>query len=231
MNPETISVLVGAVLVVTGAVGGGIELRELKIPPVKTPTRIIAFVAGIFFVLLGVGLKMEEKTAVAQTASVAPAPIPNEDAVPVSAPNRADDVRWLHSQLKSAILKASSTEAAARAHHDATILRIVYAGDALEKVAQEIETLAGQGLIADSRLHAQEGWEFHVSPDHQRAEVTLIETWSSRYRRLSDGECAAETQPVRVPQIVSLRRAGESWIVRDFNGTPEEPSLQPCTMQ
>ncbi len=55
MTAEVFSFLLGGLLIVTGILGGGFEVKELKIPTVRWPTRLIAVLGGIFFI----GLAME----------------------------------------------------------------------------------------------------------------------------------------------------------------------------
>ena len=56
MKLETISFLFGAILLLVGILGGGFEVRELKIPKVSWVPRLLSAVAGFFFVMMGIGL-------------------------------------------------------------------------------------------------------------------------------------------------------------------------------
>lgn len=53
MTLATMSFILGAILLLAGIVGGGIEVKELKIPTISGTTRIGATVAGLGFVILG----------------------------------------------------------------------------------------------------------------------------------------------------------------------------------
>lgn len=50
MNPQTIFTILGAILLLVGVIGG-FELKELKIPKVKWPFRVISFLLGIILLL------------------------------------------------------------------------------------------------------------------------------------------------------------------------------------
>lgn len=50
MSIETISFLLGAGLIVVAVIGGGIEIRELKIPPIGTAARAASLLFGVVFV-------------------------------------------------------------------------------------------------------------------------------------------------------------------------------------
>jgi hypothetical protein len=49
----------GAMLLLIGILGGGLELRELKIPQVGRAARLLAAVFGLVFILAGTGMKSE----------------------------------------------------------------------------------------------------------------------------------------------------------------------------
>ena len=56
MTLETISFIVGGFLVIVGILGGGLEIKEIKIPKVGLSVRLIAIVFGLAFI--GLGIKM-----------------------------------------------------------------------------------------------------------------------------------------------------------------------------
>lgn len=55
MSIEIVSFAVGSVLVLIGILGGGFEVKEIKIPKVGMGVRIVALLAGGLFVCLGIG--------------------------------------------------------------------------------------------------------------------------------------------------------------------------------
>jgi hypothetical protein len=55
MKIELLSYIFGIVLVFVAIVGGGFELRELKVPKVGRAARIVSGVTGVLFLLLGIG--------------------------------------------------------------------------------------------------------------------------------------------------------------------------------
>ena len=55
MTSQTMSFIFGAILVAIGILGGGFEVKELKVPHVTFGVRIIAGIAGLIFVGLGSG--------------------------------------------------------------------------------------------------------------------------------------------------------------------------------
>ena len=49
---EELAFLLGGLLVLIGLLGGGLEIRELKIPPVSNTSRLLAFIVGIAFTFM-----------------------------------------------------------------------------------------------------------------------------------------------------------------------------------
>jgi hypothetical protein len=55
MNIAVLAFGLGALLLLVGILGGGFEIKELKIPKVGWPPRLVALVAGGCFIVLGIG--------------------------------------------------------------------------------------------------------------------------------------------------------------------------------
>ena len=222
MNSETILLIVGAVLIVTGVIGGGIEVKELKIPQVKVPTRVLAIVVGIVFLGMGLESKFEN-----ESASNISTPGPT---IGASEPQRlGNETEWLHSQLRNAVYKASEAEIRANRENNPVLLRDAMAGEALLRGTQEIEIARREGYVQDSQLIRQEGWEFDLSPDQQTADVRLTETWRTRIRDAA-GRCVGEISNHAVPQTISLRRTGAVWTVVNIMTMGDVPPPQPCSV-
>lgn len=56
MTIEVISFIIGGILIGTAIVGGGFEIKEIKMPRVGAGVRIVSLVAGSGFVLLAMGI-------------------------------------------------------------------------------------------------------------------------------------------------------------------------------
>jgi len=62
MEIKTIAFVFGVILLATGILGGGFQLKELNVPKVSWLPRFFATVVGTFFILLGVGLDSPSTT-------------------------------------------------------------------------------------------------------------------------------------------------------------------------
>jgi hypothetical protein len=69
MNPELLLFGVGCLLLVTGLLGGGFELRELKVPQVGRVARVLATVFGGACIVLGLGMTSVEADRGEHTAN------------------------------------------------------------------------------------------------------------------------------------------------------------------
>jgi hypothetical protein len=56
MTLEAVSFAIGGVLIATAIVGGGFEIKEIKMPKVGAGPRFFSLVVGAFFVLIGIGV-------------------------------------------------------------------------------------------------------------------------------------------------------------------------------
>ena len=62
MNPQVISLAFGGLLVLISILGGGFELKELKVPKVGVGVRVLAAIVGIVFICLGFSGTQSEAT-------------------------------------------------------------------------------------------------------------------------------------------------------------------------
>jgi hypothetical protein len=93
MTLEAVSFVIGGILIVTAIVGGGFEIKEIKMPKVGAVPRFFSLVVGAFFVLIGIGVwEVDRQALMTQQVPVnsfAPAtgaapqePAPRESAAP-----------------------------------------------------------------------------------------------------------------------------------------------------
>jgi hypothetical protein len=64
MSIDVISFILGGALVAVGLLGGGIEVRELKIPPVGRTTRVLSFLGGLAFVGFAIFMSLRSRNGV-----------------------------------------------------------------------------------------------------------------------------------------------------------------------
>ncbi len=64
MSINIVAFIFGCILILIGIIGGGFELKELKIPKVGSFTRVIAILGGAFFISMGIGFLDQERKQV-----------------------------------------------------------------------------------------------------------------------------------------------------------------------
>jgi hypothetical protein len=60
MSIEAMSFILGGLLVAVGLLGGGIEIRELKVPAISQISRVLSFIVGIVFIGLTLFLTSQQ---------------------------------------------------------------------------------------------------------------------------------------------------------------------------
>lgn len=63
MSAETVMLILGGLLVLTGILGGGFEVKEIKIPRIGIGSRVLAAAAGIVFLTWGAGMASSPHSA------------------------------------------------------------------------------------------------------------------------------------------------------------------------
>lgn len=53
LTPSVIALIFGCILILVGLTGGGLEVKELKVPKIDLYPRIFAIIVGIVFIFLG----------------------------------------------------------------------------------------------------------------------------------------------------------------------------------
>jgi hypothetical protein len=82
MSIDTMAFILGGLLVAVALLGGGLEVRELKIPSVGRISRLLCFIVGAVFIGLAVFLNPHEKEtdpSADNTTSVVPQPVKVKD--------------------------------------------------------------------------------------------------------------------------------------------------------
>ena len=70
MSAGILLLVLGSLLLVVGIIGGGFEVKELKIPRVGTGSRILAGMVGALLIVIGVGINDPNSS---NSASASPA--------------------------------------------------------------------------------------------------------------------------------------------------------------
>lgn len=75
MSIEIVSFVFGGILLFVGVVGGGFELKELKVPKVGMGVRVVSAIVGFLFVCLGFGTNSNSASKPSVPDPVTPPPV------------------------------------------------------------------------------------------------------------------------------------------------------------
>jgi hypothetical protein len=174
---------VGALLLLLVLGGGNRLLVARKAKPVETPTGTPA------------------------NPTAAPPFIASPSAPPMD-PAPADEA-----SLKTAIRLADAAEIQALSTLDPAPLSQAYTGEALRSELKKLLELKAKGLYVQAHLDNQEVQSIQVSPDASRADVKVIETWSTTFYSTATRQVTQSKTGLSEPQIISLVRSNGNWLV------------------
>jgi hypothetical protein len=227
---EDALIIVGAALLLVGILGGGFELKELKVPTVSKLVRFTSLIAGFALTIMGYHLRElpgpQGSASPAGTADPTPRqPVPGDTSEVPKETTREPVPSDPKADIIAAIRTADNIEAQAMAFLDTSILARAYTGEALRNEVNEVERLMSNGVYRVSELKDQQVGT--IQTDASSAEVELTETWSSVYYWIENRECAWQEPSHPMPQTMRLQRQENGWMVSSIlfdikASTPEQ---------
>ncbi len=253
MSAEVWLLLIGALFVGVGVLGGGIEIKEIRIPKVGMLPRLGALFIGFIFIGMSLTTPMIKTSAppvtpnvnqpatatslvsnVASTTTMATStPSPTSTAIQSAlshtvtkspAGNNTPD----HDAILAAIQSANNAEIAALRDLDPSYLQVTFTGQALTNRLQQLEFLKQNGLYQIARLHRVHQGSITVSPDGQYAQVERVEVWSSGLYLSSTRQCQFVFPEHQVPQTIHLVYRNNKWLVSGFDFHSSAPNPVSC---
>ena len=131
----------------------------------------------------------------------------------------------VRAELANVLFAANNALIQAYRALDPGVLQPFYTGSLLQEHQQKIAMLAKQQLFAVNTLHDQRMEAVSVSRDGQRAEVRVIESWSSNFHNaaMSGQPCVSHFHQRPVSATVFLQRAGNGWL--GYEAKPDDASI------
>ena len=193
---------------------------------------IVAVGALVFFLVVLGFLAASNQNTNGGEEQTQPTPISRSDdtARPVSIAAPTPDLVAIHKpRLISAIRQADNAEIYAYHTLDPAPLYKVVTGEALRSYLTRIESLQSQGIFEVSHLENQQFQSFNVTPDGLRAEVRVIETWSSTVHLISTRQCYGQFPSHQFPQTIFLELKDDVWVVDTVtHDGVTSPEMVPC---
>jgi hypothetical protein len=219
-SEQQLLLLFALILLAAWAMGGGFEVRGVKVPQISTTSRFLsAFTGGglllIWLVMwsssLESGIVPEFDDDTVSTPTAVSTPVPTGTAPNVS----GTEVRVA---LERAIETASNRTELAYQTGDFSYLDGYFRDAALDEMIETLEFLENEGLYREVLRQESEFDDFWVSADGAIAEVNLIHTFTEQYFSLWLEGCAFYLDAEDVRQTVTLneKRPGvdeADWVI------------------
>lgn len=219
---NTMLILIGSLLLLIGAIGGGFEVRELRIPRVGVLPRLITGVCGLLFVTMGVVIGWTDSDPLPrpttdvqvvrpevqppQPLAALPAPRFVEDRLDVPPASVPDLSPSQLDAITAAIVAADIAEAQALWYGDPAYLDGWYAGDALAVEQAGVARAVEDGLATLNRLDTDRSYIHEAKIlDGGIIAVSLCEYWSSQTYERSTGELLQTTEDELLPQTINFQ--------------------------
>jgi hypothetical protein len=211
ITTETSAFMFGALLVLIALIGGGLKLRELTIPPIGHRWRILVGLFGFAFILYSL---IHSYLFSSQT-------LPQYEA----------DLESVHSPaIKSVLGRAAVAEQSALKNFDTSTLHKIFKGEALELALERIKAHQDSNITTKSAFHDQDIQTIYVTGNPLRAEVHMVETWSSISYNSTTGECVSRIPKSAIQQVVYLEHTASGWMIDTINPDfSSMPNPQPCS--
>ena len=129
-------------------------------------------------------------------------------------PGQADVSPELESQISEFLTQAIELEIEAYQQGDASIASSIMAGDVLDNLSANIDSLNQQGLVSISEIDYYESCinDIRVISDAD-IEVDTCEVWTTNNYRRSDGELIQSDGPALLPPTLTIQQLDGGWFI------------------
>jgi hypothetical protein len=219
-SEQQLLLLFALVLLAAWAMGGGFEVKGIKVPQISTTSRFLSAITGGGLLLIwlviwasslesGIVPDLDDDTVSAQTEVSTPGPT----ATPPD--TSGTEVRVA---LERAIETASNRAELAYQTGNLSYLDGYFRDAALDEMIDAVELLEAEGLDREVLRQDSEFENFSVSTDGAVAEVNLIHTFTEQYYSLWFDGCAfyLDVEDVRQKVTLNKKRAGvdeADWVI------------------
>ena len=156
MQTHTILIILGAVLLLAGVMGGGLTLKEMKLPSLDKSSRVLAGIVGAAFI--GAGIYLESLEGEARV------PLPPGPASPIAEAPRMDAKADAEADAAVKAKPRAEEEAAARARAEQ---------DAKAKAKAEQDAKAKAKAEQDAKAKAKAEQDAKASADEEARKAEL----------------------------------------------------------
>lgn len=217
-SPGLIILLLGSFLLLAAIIGGGLEIKEIKIPKIEKTPRILTALMGIM--LMACGGLVGVVSFISQTPSqtpLAPTAIygnyaPNTEYIvinKVQLPQEADVPDDVKEAAATLIVSADKAEILANYYQDASYLNSYYAGYALQQMQQNIENIKQSGYIELDDLNVESSYYVNMNFSNNVLTIDECEYWKTYFYDPTTGNLVYESEWTLVPQTINIELVGD----------------------
>jgi hypothetical protein len=220
-GPSLVILLLGCFLLLAAIVGGGLEIKELKIPKIEKTPRLLTALLGLSLMACGGFAGMISFMSPLLFAPAQMVPVPTEitaNYAPDTQYIAVDNVRFvqdsgLSAEIKNAaatmIVQADKAEILANYYQDASYLQPYYAGYALQQMQQNIDYIRQSGYIQLDDLDLQNSYYVNMQMNNSVLTIDECEYWKTYWYDPATGNLVNETEWTLVPQTISIELVGD----------------------
>jgi hypothetical protein len=220
-GPSLVILVLGIFLLLIAIVGGGLEIKEIKIPKIERTPRVLTALLGGMLMVCGASVGaisfMSSFLSSSPEAMSAPTQIsgnytPNIQYIEANKiqlpaePGISEDVQ---KEVAALIVDADKAEILANFYQNDAYLTSYYAGYALQQMQQNIEMIRQSGYIELDDLDLGSSYYVKMYLNNNVLLIDECEYWKTYLYDPSTGELLNETEWTIVPQTISIELIGD----------------------
>jgi hypothetical protein len=133
-------------------------------------------------------------------------------------PEQSDVPADLENQVSEFLTRAIELQMEAYRNGDASIASSIMSGPVFEGLADDINSLNQQGLVAISEIDYYKSYINDIRVvNNARIEVDTCEVWTTNTYRLSDSQLVDSTGPDLLPQTITIEQLNGNWFITNVN--------------
>jgi hypothetical protein len=220
-GPSLVILVLGIFLLLVAIVGGGLEIKEIKIPKIeRTPRVLTALLGGTLMICgasVGVISFMSSLLSSSSQALGAPTQIsgnytPNTQYIVVDKiqlpqePGISEDVQKAAAAL---IVNADKAEILANFYQNDSYLASYYAGYALQQMQQNIEMIRQSGYVELDDIDIGRSYYVNMYLNNNVLLIDECEYWKIYLYDPATGELVQESDWTLIPQTIGIELVGD----------------------
>ena len=129
-------------------------------------------------------------------------------------PEQSDISPELEDEVSDFLTEAIELQIEAYRQGDASIAASIMAGQVLEELRADIDSLNAEGLLSVSEIDYYESYIHDIRViSETNLQVDTCEVWTTSIYRLSDGQLIESGEPTLLPQTITIQQLDGGWFI------------------